>query len=150
MAKTLMQGNLNVQPEGEKKTLDHLYSTHRDAYKALTCPPFGKSDHNSILLIPVYKLYLKQEAPVTRSIKKWSDETDAKLQDCFASTDCNMFRDSSNGIDEYSTSVTGFINKCIEDVVPTVTVRTFPNQKPWITGNIRTELKGRAAAFKVR
>ena len=34
-----------------KKTLDHLYSTHRDTYKALPCPPFGKSDHNSILLI---------------------------------------------------------------------------------------------------
>ena len=38
-----------------KKTLEHLYSTHRDAYKALPRPPFGKSDHNSILLIPAYK-----------------------------------------------------------------------------------------------
>ncbi|CDQ57170.1 unnamed protein product [Oncorhynchus mykiss] len=28
----------------------------------------------------------------------------------------------SDGIEEYTTSVTGFINKCIEDVVPTVTV----------------------------
>jgi hypothetical protein len=43
--------------------------------------------------------------------------------------------------------VTGFINKCIEDVVPTVTVCTYPNKKPWITGNIRTELKARAATF---
>jgi hypothetical protein len=40
------------------------------------------------------------------------------------------------------------ISKCIDDVVPTVTVCTYPNQKPWITGNIRTEKKGRAAAFK--
>ena len=56
--------------------------------------------------------------------------------------------DSYNGIDVYTTSVNGFINKCIEDVVPTVIVCTYPNQKPWITGNIRTELKGRAAAFK--
>ena len=46
------------------------------------------------------------------------------------------------------TSITGFINKCIEDVVPTVTVHTFTNEKPRITGNIRTELKGSAAAFK--
>jgi hypothetical protein len=61
-----------------------------------------------------------------------------------------MFQDSSDGIEEYTTSVTGFINKCIEDVVPTVTVRTYPNHKQWITGNIRTELKGRAAASKVR
>ena len=80
----------------------------------------------------------------------WSDEADAKLQDCFAITDWNMFQDSSDDIEEYTTSVTGFINKCIEDGVPTVTVRTYPNQKPWITGNIRTELKGRAAAFKVK
>ena len=50
--------------------LDHLYSTHRDAYKALPHPPFGKSDHNSILLIPAYKQKLKQDAQVTRSIKK--------------------------------------------------------------------------------
>jgi hypothetical protein len=87
---------------------------------------------------------------VTRSIKKWSDEADAKLQDSFAITDWNMFWDSSDDIKEYTTSVTGFINKCIKDVVPTVTVCTYPNQKPCITGNIRTELKGRAAAFKVR
>jgi hypothetical protein len=53
-----------------------------------------------------------------------------------------MFRDSSNGIEEYTTSVIGFINKCIIDV------KTYPNQKPWITGNIRIKLKSRAAAFK--
>jgi hypothetical protein len=57
---------------------------------------------------------------------------------------------SSNGIEEYTTSVTGFINKCIDDVIPTVTVHPYPNQKPWITDNIHTELKGRAAAFKER
>ena len=61
-----------------------------------------------------------------------------------------MFRDSSVGIEEYTTSVTGFINKCIVDVVPTVTVRIYPNQKSWIPGNIRTQLKGRDVAFKAR
>ena len=110
-----------------KITFDHLYSTHRDAYNALPRPPFGKSDHNSILRIPAYKL---------------SDEPDANLQDW------NMFRDSSDGIEEYTTSVIGFINKCINGVVPTVTVHSYPNQKPWITDNIRTELKARA--FKER
>jgi hypothetical protein len=47
-----------------------------------------------------------------------------------------MFQDSSNGIEEYTTSVISFINKCIDDVVTAVTVSTYPNQKPWITGNI--------------
>ena len=80
----------------------------------------------------------------------WPNDADATLQDCFASTDWNTFQDSSNGIEEYTTSVTGFINECIDDVIPTVTVRTYPNQKPWITGNIRIELKARAAGFKER
>ena len=39
----------------------------------------------------------------------WSEEADAKLKDCFASTDWNMFWDSSNDIEEYTTSVTGAV-----------------------------------------
>ena len=83
---------------------------------------------------------------MTRSIRKWSDAT---LQEGFGSRDWNMFWDSSNGIEEYFTSVIVFINKCTTEVVPTVTIRTYPNQKPWITGNISTELKARAADFKI-
>ena len=37
-----------------------------------------------------------------------------------------------------------------DDVVPTMTVHSYPNQKPWITANICIELKARAAAFKER
>ena len=61
--------------------------------------PFGRSDHNAVLLIPAFKQKLKQETPTP---KKWSDEADAKLQDGFASTDWNMFKDSFDGIEEYS------------------------------------------------
>jgi hypothetical protein len=57
-------------------------------------------DHNTILLTPSYIQKLEQEIPVTHSIRKWSHEMDAKLQDCFASTD----------IEEFTTSVTGFIS----------------------------------------
>jgi hypothetical protein len=45
-------------------------------------------------------------------------------------------------------SFTCYINKCTNDIFPTVTVRTYPNQNPWITGNIHTELKARAGTFK--
>jgi hypothetical protein len=54
-----------------------------------------------------------------------------------------MFRDSSD-----VTSVTAFIFECIGDIVPKVTIHTYSKQKPWIPGNIGTELKARAAAFK--
>jgi hypothetical protein len=59
------------------------------------------------------------------SMRKRSVEADAKLQDYFASTNCNMFQDSSDNIEEFTTSVTGFINKGIDVVVPTVTVCTY-------------------------
>ena len=39
----------------------HLYSTHRDMYKALSRPPFVKSDHISILPIPAYKQRLNRK-----------------------------------------------------------------------------------------
>ena len=71
--------------------------------------------------------------PAYKQILKRSDDTDAMLQDCFGSTDWNIFQDSSNGIEEYMNSVSGFINKCIDDVTPTVTLRIYPNQKPQAT-----------------
>jgi hypothetical protein len=91
--------------------------------------------------IPViYKQKPKQAVPMTCSMRNCLDDADAKLQDCFAGIDWNMFWHSSDGIEEYTTTVTGFINKCIDDIVPTLIVRTYPNQKPWILFNITNEL----------
>ena len=84
---------------------------------------------------------------MTRSIQKWSDEADARLHDCFASTDWDMFCYSSNRIVEFTTSV---INKCIDDIVHTVTILMYPNIKPWVTGNISAGLKARVTAYKER
>ena len=44
-------------------------------------------------------------------------------------------------------SVSEFIRTCVEDVVPIVTIKTFPNQKPWIDGSIRVKLKAQTTAF---
>ena len=62
------------------KTLDHCYSNFRDAYKALPRPPFSTSDHDFIWLLPSYRQKLKQEAPVLRSIQRWSDQSDSTLR----------------------------------------------------------------------
>ena len=77
-----------------------------------------------------------------RSVQLWSDQSDSTLQDCGDHMDWDMFRMASdNYIDEYADSVSEFISKCIGDVVPTATIKTFPNQKPWIDGSIRAKLK---------
>ena len=66
-----------------------------------------------------------------RTIQHWSDQSESTLQDCFDHTDWDMFQVASeNNIDEYTDTVTKFIRRCIGDVVPTVTIKTYPNQKP--------------------
>ncbi len=60
-----------------------------------------------------------------------------------------MFRAASDDdIEAYSDSVTYFIRKCIEDVVPTKIIRIYPNQKPWINSDVRSALSARTSAFK--
>ncbi|KAI4888337.1 hypothetical protein NFI96_027462, partial [Prochilodus magdalenae] len=125
------------------------YTPFCDAYKPLPRPPFGKSDHSSILLLPTYRQKLKQAQPTIREVHRWSDQSDSMLQDCFDHVDWEMFREvSNNNLDEYTDSVTGFIRKCIEDVVPTRPVRVYPNQKPWLNCEVRAALNARTAAFK--
>ncbi len=124
------------------RVLDHCYSPFRDAYKSIPRPPFGKSDHSSVLLLPAYRQKLKREAPALRTIQCWSDQSDAILQDSFDHVDWEIFSW------QYSDSVTCFIRKCIEDVVQTKTICIYPKQKTWINSNVRTALSARTSAFK--
>jgi hypothetical protein len=74
--------------------------------------------------------------------------SEATLEDCFDHADWNMFPSASeNNIDLYSDSVSVFIKKCIGDVGPTVTIKTYPNQKPWMEGGIHAKLIARSTAF---
>ncbi|KAI4879509.1 hypothetical protein NFI96_030060 [Prochilodus magdalenae] len=41
-----------------------------------------------------------------------------------------------------------YISKCVEDVTTTKTVTCYPNQKPWLNGEVRSLLKARDAAFR--
>ncbi len=60
-----------------------------------------------------------------------------------------MFRAvSDDNIEAYSDTVTCFIRKCVEDVVPTKTIRIYPNQKLWINSDVRATLSARTSAFK--
>ncbi len=140
--------HITINTRGDR-VLDHCYSPFQDAYKSLPRPPFGKSDHSSVLLLPAYRQKLKREAPALRTIQCWSDQSDAILQDCFDHVDWDMFRAASDDdIEAYSDSVTCFIRKCVEDVVPTKTIRIYPNQKPWINSDVRAALSARTSAFK--
>ncbi len=121
--------HVTINTRGDR-TLDHCYSPFRDAYKSLPRPPFGKSDHSSVLLLPAYRQKLKREAPALRTVQCWSDQSDATLQDCFDHVDWDM---SDDNIEAYSDSVMCFIRKCIEDVVLTKQSASTPTKKRGLT-----------------
>ncbi|KAJ4946601.1 hypothetical protein JOQ06_024265 [Pogonophryne albipinna] len=81
------------------KTLDLLYANTKDAYSSSPLPPLGNSDHNLVHLQPV-------DQPCT--VKKWSEESEEALKDCFDTTAWDVFTDSHgediNGLTDCITS----------------------------------------------
>ncbi len=108
-------------------TLDHVHTPFQDGYKALPQPPFGKSDHVSVLFLRSYRQKLKQDRSVTWTNQRWSDQSDSTLCHYFSATQWCVFQD--NNINTYTDTVMGYIGKCIDDFVSRITVLTFPNQK---------------------
>lgn len=132
------------------RILDHCYTLVKDGYKAQSRPPFGKSDHAAIFLMPKYKQRLKQDVPVRREVACWTDKLVAALQDALDDADWDMFRNSSDDdVSVFTEAVVGFIGKLAEDTVEKKTIRTFPNQKPWVDKTIRDALRSRTTAYNM-
>jgi hypothetical protein len=92
---------------------DHCYSNFQNAYKALPRPPFGKSDHDSILLLPSYRQKLKQEVPVLCTIQCWSDQSESMRQDCFNHVDWDMFQVACENNVDANMDVVTELRKCM-------------------------------------
>ena len=77
---------------------------------------------------------------MTRTIQRWSDQSDSALRDCFSTTtEWDVFKDDN--LNTNTDWVICYIGKCIDDVVPRITVRTFPNEKPWVNGKFEPTLR---------
>ena len=112
-------------------------------------PPLEKADHNLVHLLPVYKPLVNRQPAVSRMVKRWTDEAEEALRDCFETTVWDIFSDShGEDIDNLTDSITDYINFCVENTVPTRTVRYFSNNKPWITPDIKALLKEKKRAFR--
>ncbi len=134
-------------PTRGPNTLDHCYSQFKNAYKARSLPAFGKSDHAAIFLTPEYKQRLAQEPPVKREVTRWSSHSEAMLQSALDDVDWDMFRASSSDVSEFTEVAVSFVNTLTEQATETITVKSFPNQKPWVDRTIRDAVNKRTAAY---
>ncbi|MCI4376387.1 hypothetical protein PGIGA_G00187890 [Pangasianodon gigas] len=136
-----------------KNVLDLVYTNIPGTYCAEPCPHLGYSDHISVMLIPAYRPLVRRSKPVLKQVKTWPAGAISALQDCFEHTNWHMFREAATdgdftNLEEYATSVTSYISKCIDDVTVSKTITTHSNQKPYMTAEVRALLGTRDSAFR--
>ena len=77
-------------PIRQNTTLDFCYDNIPDAYKHVSLPPLGTSDHNTIHLIPAYRPKIQTEQVVKKDLKVWWCDSVEQPQCYFDCTDWDM------------------------------------------------------------
>ncbi|XP_060782741.1 probable ATP-dependent RNA helicase DDX4 [Neoarius graeffei] len=113
-------------------TLDQVYTTLRGAYKALFLPHIGASDHITLMRMPAYRPLVKVIKPVRKQVRVWLEGSSEALQDCFNTTDWNVFKKAATyhnitDLQEYTDTVSAYITKCIDDVTDLKTITVQAN-----------------------
>ncbi len=85
--------------------------------------------------------------PGEEEVMRWSSHSEAMLQAALDDVDWDMFRASSSDVSEFTDVAVSFVNTLTEQATETITVRTFPNQKPWVDRTIRDAVNKRTAAY---
>lgn len=116
---------------------------------ATPLPPLEKSDHNLVHLQPKYVPIVRRSPTTNRTVRRWSPEVEAKLQDCFNCTDWNILLEThGDDIGGASQCLTDYMTFCRDVVVPVKTERCYPNNRPWITSKVKEVLNRKTRAFK--
>ncbi|KAK1795647.1 hypothetical protein P4O66_001139 [Electrophorus voltai] len=84
---------------------------------------------------------------VQREVTRWTEQSVAALQDALDDADWDMFRHSTDDVNEFMEAVVGFIGKLVDDMISRTTIKKFPNQKPCVDKTIREALNSRTAAY---
>ncbi|KAI3356408.1 hypothetical protein L3Q82_017216 [Scortum barcoo] len=128
-------------PTRNNRTIDLLYVNVRDAYRSTPLPPLGKSDHNLVHLQPLYTPLVQKQPVTTRSVRRWSPEKESALRDCFNTTVWDvLLNPHGEDIEGMTHCLTDYLNFCADVVSPVKTVRCYPNNKPWVTREVKTVL----------
>ena len=135
-------------PTRKGKTLDQCYGNVPNAYKSFALPPIGLSDHDTVHLVPSYRPKIQTEPVVKKVVKCWSRDCIEELKGCFEATDWDLFIDSSETVSEAADVTSCYIQFCEDMIVPTKTIKVFPNNKPWISKSIKTVLNEKKVGFQ--
>ena len=128
--------------------LDEFFCNTKDAYRSIKEPPLKNSDHNMVHMQPIYRRKLTRTKPTEKNIAQITDESLETLNASFDITDWDMFVESAENIDELVDTVTDYINFNTALILPTKTLKQYPNNKPWINSSLRKLIVDKHHAFK--
>ena len=77
----------------------------------------------------------------------WSEDSISSLQACFECTDWDCFQDSTDNIDELVDTVSSYITFCVDSVIPTRNSVHYPNNKPWVTKELKSVINKKNRTF---
>lgn len=125
----------------------------KHSYRATALLHVGNSDHLAFILTLAYKARVQQDKPVVREVRIWPPGAKSALIEFFETTQQDIFREAAtyNNITDlqgYSVSVTGNINKCIDDETVVKTIKKKANHKRWLTGKVHSLLRAWTKALK--
>ena len=132
-------------PSRGTNTLDHCYTTIKEAYRAFPRAPLGRSDHVILLLIPQYRQKVKSSKPPTKLAPCWSPEAIEKLCGCFACTDWEVFH-AAGDLHDVADATTSYVNYCVDMCIPLKKVKHYNNNNPWFNKDIKQLRKDKNAA----
>ncbi|KAK0132030.1 hypothetical protein N1851_033180 [Merluccius polli] len=125
----------------DNKTLDLLYAN--------ALPPLGRSDHNLVRLSPSYKPLVQQHPVTVRTVRKWSPEAMETLRGALEATDWDaLYEPHREDIDGITDCVFEYIGFCIDNAIPTKKGHCYPNNKPWVTSDLKALLNQKKRAFR--
>lgn len=102
------------------------------------------------MLIPKYKQKVKTAQPITQLRTHWDNTAVESLQNCFETTDWNVFRDLDTDIHQYTDTVTDYIKFCETTCIPTTAKTTYPNSNAWYNKQVSRMIKAKDRAYRNR
>ena len=127
------------------RTIDLCYGNIKNAYRPVCRPPLGQSDHNVVHLLPKYRQKVKTEGTQTNSCQLWTHDSTEELHGCFEAMNWDVFTDNCTDLDVCRHG--NIVCEILQTVIKTKSVHVYPNNKPWVTKDLKVHLNQKKLAF---
>ena len=82
-----------------------------------------------------------------KQIQVWDEDSVEMLKGCLECTSWTILEDTSSDLHEQTEAISSYIDFCVSAVIPTKTIKVYPNNKPWVTKELKDILNEKKRVF---